>query len=537
MGYKDQLGIHEDTAQDALDQARRRNPPPAPEPDVEDDLPYNFEDPKDIDPFKDHPLDPYDYVNQLMRLGTEDGILDAANFLKEHLDHKGGEIQLISIARKYLNTVWHSLLDADMYLEAATMNWGYNMVDCRPQTVKELSEFLQTQNKMAIMGASSMSKSYFGVAWLYLDYQRDPDYTGIKLVTISKSKLESLLFSPLLEMHRHSVMDVIGKEESEYRFTHKEKNVNVGFQGLLVQQDQKGTGKVKGIKFFRRPKSHPVFGQMSRMRIFIDEFQDCSTGIMGELSSPSASIEDPHSMKIILSGNPTDYALAEAFGILTEPPDGWMSLDMEKDIRWKSKKGYEVYRLDGKRCENVIHQKNLCPGMMSHSAYTDFSIDMESPEYWTFARGMFPIRGGINTLFSIALLEEATAQSIFHEGSTPVAFLDVGLRNDKAVLAIGRIGKATGRISPLGERMLFTTGTDEVTRLSRIVLYLEELIEITEHYGDPVKLAQAARRICTQKNVLPNHIGVDSTGMGEGVASYLINYFGRILSVHNSASP
>jgi hypothetical protein len=242
-------------------------------------------------------------------------------------------------------------------------------------------------------------------------------------------------------------------------------------------------------------------------------------------------------MKIVLSGNPTDYALAEAFGILTEPPDGWLSLSMETDVRWQSKRGYEVYRLDGLRCENVIYRRNMCPGMMSWQAFDNFSRDPESAEYWTFARGMFPIKGGVNTLFSTALLESATAQAVFHEGSVPCAFLDVGLRQDKAILAIGRIGKATGRVSPSGDRVLFTTGTDDAERMSRIVLYLEELIEITEHYGDTVKLAQAVRRECSNRNILPNHVGIDSTGLGEGVSSYLSNYFGRILAVHNAESP
>jgi hypothetical protein len=417
------------------------------------------------------------------------------------------------------------------------MNWGYDVVDFRPQCVADLNEFFQTQNLMALLGASSMGKSYVGVAWLYLDYQRDPDYTSIKLVTISASKLESLLFSPLNDLHEASVMTVTGKKESGFRFTHKPENVNVGFQGLLVPQDQKGTGKIKGIKYYRRTKRHPIFGQKTRTRIFIDEFQDCSSSIINELASPASQISDPYSMKIVLSGNPTDYALAEAFGILTEPPEGWLSLDLDEDVRWQSKRGYEVYRLDGAQCENVIYRNNVCPGMMSFQAYDNFSRDPESSEYWTFARGMFPIQGGVNTLFSTALLESSTAQAIFHEGSTPVAFVDVGLKSDKAIMAVGRIGRATGRISPIGDRVLFTSGTEEVERMSRIILYMEELVELSDHYGDAIKLAQSIRRECNNRNILPNHVGIDSTGMGEGVSSYLSNYFGRVLIVHNAESP
>jgi hypothetical protein len=538
MRYKEAAGVKTETLQEILERKREPsvqsgNLPEQPHHQhVEQEIDF------DKDPFKDHELDPYNHVNKLMRLSTEEGMIQAANFLREYMGHSNVDIELVAVAKKYLNTVFHSLLDADMYREAGTMNWGYDVVDFRPKTVEELSEFFQTQNLMALMGASSMGKSYVGVAWLYLDYQRDPDFTSIKLVTISASKLESLLFSPLNDLHAASVMTVIGKKESGFRFTHKPENVNVGFQGLLVPQDQKGTGKIKGIKYYRRAgKRHPIFGNKTRTRIFIDEFQDCSSSIINELASPASQISDPYSMKIVLSGNPTDYALAEAFGILTEPPEGWLSLDLDFDVRWKSKRGYAVYRLDGKRCENVIYRNNVCPGMMSFQAFDNFSRDPESSEFWTFARGMFPIQGGVNTLFSTALLESSTAQAIFHEGSVTCAFVDVGLKNDKAIIAFGRVGKATGRISPLGERVLFTSGTEDAERMSRIILYLEEMVELSDHYGDAIKLAQSIRRECNNRNVLPNHLGVDSTGMGEGVASYLSNYFGRVLIVHNAESP
>ena len=389
---------------------------------------------------------------------------------------------------------------------------------------------------MAILGASSVSKSYGSVGWLYLDYQRDPDYTAIKLVTISSSKLEGLLFSPLKSLHEASVMQCVGEDHSNFRFTHNKDNINVGFEGILVPQDQKGTGKVKGIKYFRRKKRHPVFGISGRTRIFIDEFQDTSSGIIKDLSSPASQISGPHGMKIALSGNPTDYALSEAFGQVAEPPKGWADIDMETDHVWKSKKGYDVLRLDGACCENVIHKKNLCVGMISHEAYDAFCLDLSSPEYFTFARGMFPLQGGVSTLFSIPMLETAVGDALFHEGATRLGFVDVALRGDRAVFGVARIGMATGRITPEGERLMYTTGTQDDSRQPQLVLQIERLDELEGFDGDTTKLANIIRKRALADDIMPMHLGIDTTGMGEGVTSHLATYFGAVLAVHNGES-
>jgi len=488
---------------------------------------------EDIDPFKDHALDNYHHVNQLLREDTDKHKIDAGNFMKDVLRHPGKDFSSARGAEIYLNTIWHSFLDADMYREAATMHWGYDVFDCRPQLIKEYFDFLHANNLMCVLGASSVSKSYGGVGWLYLDYQRDPDYTAIKLVTISASKLEGLLFSPMKTLHDQGVMRTVGESSPGFRFTHKRDNINVGFEGILVPQDQKGTGKVKGIKYFRRDKRHPVFGISGRTRIFIDEFQDTSAGIIGDLSSPASQVDDCHGMKIVLSGNPTDYSLSAAFGQMAEPEQGFDEIDIEKDHKWRSKKGYEVLRLDGAKCENVIHRKTLCVGMISYQAYDAFSLDKDSTEYYTFARGMFPLRGAATTLFNIPLLESSRGDALFHEGAINIGFADVALRGDRAVFAFGKIGMATGKIDSNGDRLMFTSGTEDAARKPKLVLHIEGLMQIEDFDSDAITLAQEIRKLAQQKSILPTHLGIDTTGMGEGVASYLKNYFGPILPVYS----
>ena len=489
-------------------------------------------DDEDSNPFKNHELDKYHHINQLLREDSDKSKIDAANFMKDIL----GQPHKVSTGKGawlYLQTIWRSLLDNDMYREAATMHWGYDVVDCRPKLVNDYFDFLQTNNLMCVLGASSVSKSYGGVAWLYLDYQRDPDYTAIKLVTISASKLEGLLFSPMKTLAEQGMMDTVGQSYPGFRFTHKDDNLNVGFEGILVPQDQKGTGKVKGIKYFRRNKRHPVFGISGRTRIFIDEFQDTSPGIINDLNSPASQISDPYGMKIILSGNPTDYSLSQAFGRVAEPEKGWAEIDIDKDHYWKSKMGYKVMRLDGAQCENVIHRQNLCVGMISHQAYDNFCVDKNAPEYFTFARGMFPISGSASTLFNVTMLEASRGDAMFHEGAINVGFLDVALRGDKAVLAHGKIGLATGRIDLDGERVMFTRGTQDDERRPKLILQVDKLEVITDFDSDTMKLSHEVRKRCNALNIQPAHLGVDATGMGEGVASYLSNYFGPVLAVHN----
>lgn len=486
---------------------------------------------EDFNPFANHQLDPYNHVNQLLREDSDRERINAANFLRDVLGHEGN-IASAKSALAYINTVWHSFLDADMYAEAATLNWGYGLFDARPQVVSDLFNFLQTQNLMCILGASSSSKSYGCVAWLYLDYQRDPDYTSIKMATISGTKLRGLLFSPMDDLHKASVMEVVGKTEPNYRFTHNVDNINVGFEGILVPQDQKGTGKLKGVKYYRRPKPHQIFGKTTRTRIFVDEFQDTSAGIIKDLSSPESQIHGPHSMKIALSGNPTDYSLSGAFGILSEPEKGWADFDIENMHRWKSKRGYNVLRLDGARCENVIYKKNVCSGLISHEGFEKLAADTDSAEYFTFARGIFPLAGGANTLFSVPMIESHTADALFHEGSINIGFVDVALRNDYAMFGYGKIGMATGRIDPDGTKTMFTTGTTD-KRDARLVLQVDGLERLEGFGGDTIKLSKIVRTRAGELGIQANYLGVDKNGMGEGVVSYLANYFGNVLGVNS----
>lgn len=480
-------------------------------------------------------LDHYNRINKLMREASETAIVEAANYYRDMVE-MDGRVKGMDNAKRFLNVAWRSLLEADAYLEAATMNWGYDKFDARPELVQEVFKFIPLHNQMAIMGASSTSKSYSCIAWLYLDYQRDPDCTGVKFVTISEDKLKGLLFSPLTDMHDSSVMDVVGNAKS-LSLTHKPENFNVGFQAIRVPPDQQGTGKLKGVKYYRRDVIHPKFGINTRARIFVDEFQDTSSGMLKDIESPMASKDGPDPIKTIISGNPTDYSLNDAFGRVTEPPKGWADFDIEEDHQWVSKEGWDVLRLDGARSENVIHKKQVCQGMQTWEYFDSKCRSGQTAEYFTFARGIFPLRGASSSLFTIPLFEKHVGDAMFHEGSVNVAAVDIGLHHDAVKMSIGRVGQATGKRDRFGTETMFVTGPSDKRSKPQVLLQLDRVETLEGFDGDVVTLAKMIIEIAKKANVKPEHLAVDATGLGEGVFSYISNYYGAALPIRWGEKP
>jgi hypothetical protein len=474
-------------------------------------------------------LDAYNTINELIREKSAKAIIRAANLCRDMADQPPN-ITVQSQAWQFLNGFWRSLLGAEMYLEAAAMNWGYGVFDSRPGYVHEIFDHVRQSSKSLVMAASSTSKTFSLVSWLYLDYQRDPQYTAIKCLAVNEQQLKRNIFTHLYSMHDASVMDVAGKQRKDLFLGDDPSNLDSGFEGITMPQGQASTGRLKGIKPKPRKPAHPDFGNQTRLRIFIDEFQNVGEGMEKDFASPLSSASGTERVKLIISGNPED--VTHPFGQLAEPKKGWMQFDLEQDFQWESKRGYNVLRLDGARSENVIEQKEVYPGIISHQGFLDhLSKGDTHPEYICFARGAFPLKGSVNTLIARHLIDRCIGDGLYHEGSTRVGAIDIALRNDKVVMAYGRYGMATGWRDSYATQHMFATGTGD-NRKSRFILQLEGFHEFTGFDGDAVTLCKQIIAACRELNIAPRNLAVDQTGLGEGVYSYLKNYMGDIFGIN-----
>ena len=470
-----------------------------------------------------------DQVNSLLREDTKSSRIQAAALIQVY---NGGEITIKSSedAWKFLNTYWHGLLDNDMYLEAGVMNWGLEKFNAMPWFVDKIFKHLPESSKSLVMACSSGSKTYGIVIWLYLDYQRDPQYTAVKCLAVNESQLKRNIFTHLYDMHESSVMEVSGSAKKDMFLGDDPTNLDSGFEGITTPQGQASTGRVKGIKSKPRQKAHPTLGRHSRLRIFVDEFQNVAEGMEKDFASPLSSAEGPDRVKIILSGNPEDAA--HVFGQLSEPPDGWLTLDLEEDFHWKSKRGWNVLRLDGAKSENVIAQKEVYPGILSWQGFQDHLLKgPEHPDYYCFARGMFPLKGAYSTVINKQQILSCVGDASFHEGSTRCGAVDIALRHDKVIFAYGRFGMATGWVDSFNQEKNYSTNTGTHLQ-SRFLFQQEGFIEISGFDSDAIKLSRRIIEVAQELNIDPKFLAVDSTGMGEGVYSYLKNYWGEVYSIN-----
>ena len=85
--------------------------------------------------------------------------ITAANTI---IANAGGKKRVDSInkAVAILQTVLHSLLDANLYTEAALLCWGTTLFDPRPISVRLIWKPLMTKSKMVVLGAGSCGKFF-----------------------------------------------------------------------------------------------------------------------------------------------------------------------------------------------------------------------------------------------------------------------------------------------------------------------------------------------------------------------------------------
>jgi hypothetical protein len=94
---------------------------------------------------------------------------------------------------KYLPVLqnWlHWLLNNQAPMEAAQLLWTPNLFNPNPQFTRDVWKFYDETDQGLIMGASSCSKSYGMGVRLFLEWLRDPEWTGVRVAGPSQQHLE-----------------------------------------------------------------------------------------------------------------------------------------------------------------------------------------------------------------------------------------------------------------------------------------------------------------------------------------------------------
>jgi len=442
-------------------------------------------------------------------------------------------------ATEVLSLLLHWLLENNGYEEASQLLWGETLFSAKPESAQRVWKAFEDSNFILLMGAASMSKSYSMGVRLMLEWIRDPEYTTVKVLGPSEQHLEDNLFTHLVTLHRQSSIPLPG-EIGKLFIGLDPRSRKGSITGVVIPLGKKAAGRIQGSKRVNRKTPHPVFGQLSRMFIFLDEIANIPIGVWKDIDNVIASSDGSSGLKIIGAFNPTNQY--DEVGLRVEPPQGWDKFDPDTDLDWTSTRGWRVVRLDAARCENVLQNKIIFPGLQSKEGFDALirnSGGLDSPGYWAMGRGCFPPTGIPMSIIPAGLLTKIRAEVIWYERPEACGGVDLALLGgDKAIFTKGSFGQATGiklmptLEKPEGELIMFKDHRGRPTL--KTLLYVEAQLALPK--GDTPTMKTEIVRVCRSFGIKPEFLCVDRTGNGQGVFDLLRHEWGPVHGINYTES-
>lgn len=432
------------------------------------------------------------------------------------------------------------LLDQQRYIDAATLLWAPNLFSGEPLSVRMIWDAMFQNTAVMIPGAASMGKSYSLGVWMMLDWLRDPNFTNIQVVGPSETHLERNLFSHLVKLHRSASIPLPG-EIRQLEITCDPKNKDSGIMGVVVPMGKKAAGRLQGVKVVARPKPHPQFGQLTRLRVVMEEAENIPVGIWEDITNIVSNTSGYERFKVAAPFNPKDPNSQCA--VRCEPVGGWETLDVETSETWMSKRGWRVVRLDAYKSENVVEGQEVFFGLQTKEGLERLILNaggVGTPGYYTMARGWYPPQGIDLAVIPQHLVQDLFGTYEFVETPKPVAGVDVALEGgDNAIFVLGKMGLAGGwrKILENGKEGPLIRFLDPFNNpIAREVIQVEQIFTLPK--GDTTRLVAEIKRVCAGAYVKGEYLGVDRTGNGAGVHDLLVAQFHNgVKGVNPSASP
>lgn len=418
----------------------------------------------------------------------------------------------------FANALLHWSLNADRYDLAAKLIWPSNIFTPEPREAKMVWDALRRSATVLLLGGASMSKSYSAGVWLFLDWIRDPEFTTIRVVGPSEEHLKSNLFTHLVTLHKEASIPLPGMIGDLFiGLDRKQRRSSI--QGVVIPLGRAGSGKLQGTKRTPRKTAHPVFGVLTRLRVFLDETEKIPAGVWRDVDNIFANITGVEGFKIVGACNPEDRN--GPTGQRSMPPGGWEKFDPETDDEWKSERGWDVVRLDPFKSENVVTGRTLYAGLQTKEGLERLIQNAggtNSPSYWTFARGCFPPQGVTFSVINATTINGVAGEFIYRDKPNKVAAVDLALEGgDAPKMAIGRFGLAIGVKHPSDYET--PNGREEIFSKPQWGLQMDQLFSLPS--CETVRMAGNIKQQCQSLGVDPNWLLLDRTGNGAGVHDLL----------------
>lgn len=440
-----------------------------------------------------------------------------------------------------LQSYLHNLLNTGAFIEAAQLLWTPTQFNPNPQSTQEVWKLFEEADTGLIMGAAKMSKSFSMGVRLFLEWVRDPEFTSIRVLGPSEDHLEQNLFSHLVSLHQHATLPMPGKVGNLFIGLNRRDQLS-SIRGVVIPKGTtKKAGRLQGSHRRPRPKPHPIFGPLSRLFIFLDEIENIPAGVWQDVDNVLSEIEKGgQGFKVFGAYNPTNPT--DEVGKRAEPTFGWHDLDEDQHFRWKSVRGWDVLRLDGERCENVLKGETIYPGLQTRDGLERIAQNAggrNAPGYRTMGRGLYPSTGIEATVIPLGMLDKMRGEFIWYQDPRPVGATDLALEgSDPAIHTLGEWGSASGvkyppsLDHPNGRTVMFKDARGNV--VPRWALQVKQQFALPK--GDTVSMKNSIMDVNRKSGVRPEYYACDRTGHGAGVADLIRHEWSTLIHDINYTS-
>jgi hypothetical protein len=447
------------------------------------------------------------HLTESLGTGTEDQRLAAVQAVDR-------SCEVIAQADAWLWALVWRMLQQNLLLEVASIIWPHDLFNAEPECVKRIWHGIYTEPKLILLGCGSAGKSYSSVAWFLLDWLRDPAFTNTKVISSTAGHAKSNVFSTFTTLHNRSRVKLPGICIDGF-IGLDSKNRLAGISRVSIPPGATGRAALQGFHPIPRGEYHPIWGKVGRVRALVDEAEEVPIGLWKGINNMLLSMEGRDRIKVVAACNPTDV-LSPLAG-QAQPDIGWTRVQLDRDKEWVSRERWKVIRIDGADLENVKERREIYPGFMTWGGYENLRLKAggNTPEYFTMARGMYPLEGTANTVIPLSFLDQITGILMFTGRVVPCAALDVAFEgDDEVILCAGRYGQAAGWRDPQSGKLYYF----EKPRYS---------LQVDQFFSFPkvrtLELADYVMAQCEKLGINPEWFLCDRTGVGTGLHDSLIS--------------
>ena len=345
---------------------------------------------------------------------------------------------------------------------------------------------------LSIGGSASSGKSHTMAAWGIINWLSQPRDTLVLMTSTTLREARKRIWGSVM-----SLLSVIEGAPIRVRDSignaayvdEKENLIERAGLSLIAAEKSKtreAVGKFIGIK-------------QKRVILIGDELAELSEAI---LNAGLTNLSKNPFFQMIGMSNPNSRF--DAFGVWSEPKDGWDSVDIQVADEWDTKWGGKYIRLDGERSPNVILGEVKYPWLPTATKLEEdrLLLGPTSRGYMRMIRAIFFDSDETTGIYGESELTKSGAMGkVDWEGKpTIVAGIDPAFTNggDRTILSIAEVG---------------------YSRNGHYVCQFTDAIHLNDDATNKAvpRTYQIVQQIvdhCKRRGVSPENVAVDSTGAG-----------------------